>query len=259
MKTRVSTAAAVLLAASAGLGGCVSLLPKSEPAQLYRFEYRPAPGAPTIAGADCDRGRQTGVIATPPELPRAAAGDQILTFSGDEAAYVFASRWVAPARSLFDDAVEEAFQSSCAVRLVRRQDFGAGSVRLRLDIDRFEAVYPAGTSQKGKEAANAPPPVVTVSLKATLMNRGGDFGAEQLFRASQPAAENRVGAIVAAYSAAATQALTQVVGWTDSHAPEISARQDGPRPVMARPAPALGTRSTTTSTTSTSTSVQPQR
>jgi cholesterol transport system auxiliary component len=144
------------------------------------------------------------------------------------------------------------------VRLVRRQDAGAGSVRLRLDVDMFEAVYPAGTPQAGKAAETAAAPVVTVSFKATLMKRGGDFGAEKFFTASQPAGDNRVGAIVGAYSAATSQVLAQLTAWTDAQAPALSAQQDGPHPVMERPAPPLAVRSTSSSTTTT-TSVQAPR
>ena len=259
MKRALSIAA--VLAAASALSGCISLFPKTEPSQLYRFDYRAA----SAATPSCDRDRAVGVIVSPPEFPRAAGTDQLLTFAGDEAAFISSSRWVSPARNLFEDAVEEAFLQSCAVRLVRRQDFGAGSARLRLDVDRFEAVYPAGTAQTGKAAAAAPPPVITVSFKATITKRGGDFGAERFFKASQPAMENRVGPIVAAYSAASTKALSELTAWTDTQAVRIAAEQDGPSPAIARPAPPLpagalrGGSSTTTTTSSSSTTTQKPR
>ena len=86
--------ATVLLAVL--VSGCVTLLPKSQPAQLYRF------GVPTPAGAQATQ--QTGAFGvrlSDVALPAASGGNDILTLRGDEAAYVKDARWVSSATSLF--------------------------------------------------------------------------------------------------------------------------------------------------------------
>lgn len=224
-----------LAALGVGASGCVSLFPKTKPAQLYRFDY----AAPEAAA--CPQAGAVGVIVSPPLFPREAGGDQLLSVTGSQAAYIAESRWVSPAINLFQDAVEHAFQGSCAVRLVRRQDFGAGTATLRLDVDRFETDY----------SALGAVPTVKVTLKATLLKKGGDFAAEGFFTGSQAAADNRVGPIVTAYSAASTQALTALRAWTETNAARVAAQDtaDSASPSAAPPPPRLRSASTTTTTT----------
>ncbi len=218
MKTVRISAAAALAAVLFGAGGCVSLLPQSKPAQLYRFEYRPATAADGSAASRasaCDRAATVGVILPPANLPRAAQGDQILTVTGDQAAYIAESRWVSPAASLFQDALEAALQEGCGLRTVRRSDFGAGAATLRVDVDRFETDY----------AAPGSAPVVAVLFKATLLKRGGDFSAERVFKATDRAADNRVGAIVEAYSRATSATLRDLTTWVAAKAPAVAAQE----------------------------------
>jgi cholesterol transport system auxiliary component len=79
-----------------GLGGCVSLLPKAKPAQLYRFgaaDSTPPDGAvESRSGAD-----KIGVVLGTVGFPRASTSDGILTVTGDQTAYIAGVRWVAPA------------------------------------------------------------------------------------------------------------------------------------------------------------------
>ena len=225
-----------LAAWGVGAGGCISLFPKTKPSQLYRFDYSGPAMDP------CAQAGSTGVIVTPPLFPREVGGDQLLSVTGAETAYIAESRWVSPALSLFQDATEHAFQGSCAVRLVRRQDFGAGAATLRLDVDRFEADY----------AAAGAAPTVNVTVKATLLGKGGDFAAERFFMGSQAASDNRVGPIVAAYSAATTQALTALRAWTETNASKAAALTsdaDPPRPASPPPPRVRSTSSTTTTST----------
>jgi len=60
---------------------------------------------------------------------------------------------------------------------------------------------------------------VVVSLRASLTRPGGALIAAQTFTARQPAADNRVGPIVAAYDKAVIEVLGQVVAWTEGNAP----------------------------------------
>jgi cholesterol transport system auxiliary component len=195
-------AATCLLALT--LSGCITLLPKSKPAQLYRF------GVPTAAaGAPSAPGETIRVFLANGGFQREAAGERLLTITGERAAYIADARWVAPAEVLFDEAVANAFEAQPGrVRLVSRGGPGRAEAALRLDVRDFEARYGEG-----------PAPVVHVRLRAVLV-RSDDRtqAAEQVFEADAPASQNRVTAIVAAYDQALAKVLGEVVAWTNSSA-----------------------------------------
>ena len=191
------------LAGALALGGC-GLLGGGKPAVLYRFggsEAAPA-AAPTPGGRSVALANLT--------FADESEGDRVLTITGGEAAYIAQTRWVAPARDLFTSAAERAFDRA-GVRLVRRgQPFDTGS-SLILEVPTFEARY-----ENGAKAA----PVVVVEVRASLVT-----GTEQrllgetAYTARQPAADNRVGAIVEAFDVATRQALEHTAGWAASRAP----------------------------------------
>lgn len=184
------------------LSGCVTLLPKSKPSQLYRFGVSAAASAPSRADA-------ISVFRAAGNFPREAAGDRLLTITGARAAYIADARWVAPAEVLFDEAVANAFEAqSGRVRLVSRGGPGRADAALRLDVRNFEARFGEG-----------PAPVVHVRIRAVLV-RGPDRAqaVEQVFDAEAPAEQNRVTAIVAAYDRALAKVLGEVVAWTNSSA-----------------------------------------
>jgi cholesterol transport system auxiliary component len=201
---RVIAAGAALWLA-AGLGGCISLLPKSKPVQLYRFGDMPAAEASPVSA------RGVGVVLGPIGFPREAVGDQLLAVTGNTAAYIGGARWVAPAAVLFQEDAERAFDRQAkAVRLLQRGEFGQARATLRLDVRTFEARYDAGP---------AAAPTIAVSLHATLLGIDSRLLDERTFEVRQPAADNRVGAIVQAFDQATTQVLGQVIGWADQVAP----------------------------------------
>ncbi len=201
MKTRAIGSGMVALA----LGGCVSLLPAPPPTQLYRF-------GPDAAEAPPDRppAPGPGVVLAEVSLPAASTGDQILTLTGDRAAYVAGARWVTPAVQMFREDAERAFaERARRVRLLHRGEIAAAAAVLRLDVADFEVRY---------AAADAPPAVV-VSLRANLARADGGGLQQRGFTARQAAAENRVSAIVRAFDVATARVLGQVVAWTDAAAP----------------------------------------
>ena len=223
---------AVCALGAALLAGCVSLLPKQAPVQLYRFgdtDVQPAGAAAASTPRPVGRGQDTlGVILTQVSLPRAAEGDGLLTTRGDEAAYIAEARWVAPAAVMFQENAQRAFAERAArVRLIGRSDVAAASVLLRLDVTEFDARYDRST-----DAA----PRVVVSLRATLASADGRRLLQQGFTASRPAAQDRVSAIVAAYDAAVQAVLGQVVVWTDAGAPQLASALDpsAPTPLLPR-------------------------
>jgi cholesterol transport system auxiliary component len=203
--TRALLRLAALGACAVALGGCISLLPKSKPAQLYRFgqAVAAAPAAPSAAA------RTVGVFRTNGTFESAAADDRILTVTGGKAAFIAQSRWVAPASVLFDEAVAAAFDAAPGhVRLVSRGQQGKFAYALRLDMRQFETVYatPDGA------------PTVVVRLHAALSRTDLSIAGEQEFEARVPAGDNRVGAIVAAYDKAVADVIGKLVAWTNTTA-----------------------------------------
>lgn len=210
---RLASALRLAAVAAAGLGltGCISLFPKSNPAQLYRFgtEVAAPAGAPQTAA-------RIGlhVYTT---FDRASEGDRILTATGNETAYIAGSRWVSPASVLFDEAMQRAFEGQGSpFRLLRPGDMAPDTLKLMLVVESFEADYGEG----GKGA-----PTVVVRIRAAIDRARSPTAAPapiQVFEARVPASDNRVGAIVQAYDAATSQALSQLLTWSAAQAPQIS-------------------------------------
>lgn len=199
--SRRLTAAALALAAIA-LSGCISLFPKTEPAQLYRFEAKaPAPAAAS--------GPLFGVQRLGISFPRASGGDRILTVNDKgEAAYIAGARWVSPASVLFDDEVTAAFQGAGRARLIGRGEVIKADYSLKLDVTTFEAHY-----DRGPKGA----PEIVVSVRGVITrNQDRALVGERVFTANVRAAENRVGAIVPAFNTALTQVLGQLVAWVNA-------------------------------------------
>jgi cholesterol transport system auxiliary component len=197
-------AAAALLAAGLALGGCITLFPKSSPVQLYRF----GDTAPAVDAKAAAQGAPFSLHRTAIVFERAALSDAILTSNGTETAYLAGARWVAPATVLFDEEVDRAFHAAGGpAQLVPRGEMGAGGASLKLDVEIFEARYSGG-----KDAA----PTVVVRLHA-LLARVNDRQvlAEKVFDVQKPAEANRIGPIVAAFDAAATDAVGQLVAWAE--------------------------------------------
>jgi len=190
-------------AAALALSGCVSLLPKGKPAQLYRFGQTAA-AAPAAPGP-----RTIGVFRTNGSFEDAAANDRILTVTGGRAAFIAESRWVSPASVLFDEAVTNAFEAAPGkVRLLARGQQGRFAYALRLDMRQFETVYPS------PDAA----PTVVVRLHAALSKSDQTNAGEQDFEARVAAGDNRVSAIAAAYDKAVADVLGKLTAWTNATA-----------------------------------------
>lgn len=203
---RIFAAAALAL----GLSACVSLLPKTKPADLYRF------GQPTSTepGSDTASPGQVGVFRANSLFPREAGGDRILTVTSGKVAYVAETRWVVPATTLWDQAVLAAFDADAGrVRLISRGEPASVAYQLRLDVRNFEARY-----DQGSKAA----PTVVVRVRAAMTSSGSrGLVGERIFERQVKASENRVSAIVPAYDAAVAAVLKDVVAWTNELAKPV--------------------------------------
>ena len=192
-------------ACALAVSACVSLLPKTKPAHLYRFGQSAGAEAVTATPGEI------GVFRTNATFQRESAGDRLLTVEGGKIAYVAETRWVAPAAVLWDEAVLAAFDADGGpVRIISRGEPATAAYVLRLDVRNFEARY-----LNGPKLA----PTVVVRVRAA-MTRGADRGlvAERIFEKQVPAADNRVGAIVPAYDKAVAEVLGDVVAWTTEQA-----------------------------------------
>lgn len=192
-------------ASALALSACVSLLPKTKPAHLYRF------GQPVAASTVDTAVGDVGVLRTNAAFQRESAGDRLLTITNGKAAYVADTRWVVPAAVLWDQAVVSAFDADPGpVRLVARGEPAPTPYILRLDVRNFETQY-----DKGAKAA----PLIVVRVRAAMTSTTdrGVVG-EKMFEARVRAGDNRVTAIVPAYDRAVGDVLSEVVAWTNANA-----------------------------------------
>lgn len=196
----VALAAALLM-----LGGCVSLFPKEAPAQLYRFGSAVPVPQPPAATAQSRFAVQALII----DFNRSAAGDQILTVNGNEAAYIKGARWVNGASTLFEQALANAFDASQGpARLMARGEPVRPDYFLKLDVRVFEARYLQGRGS---------PPTIVVQVYAA-MSQPSDRSllGQRLFAVSIHAADDRMGAIATAFDQAVSQVLGQLIKWVDA-------------------------------------------
>lgn len=199
-----------LSACALALSGC-AILRGAEPAQLYRFGQSSADEpAPAAAPAAANR---VGVLHAPGAFQREASGDRILTVTGGRVAYIAETRWVAPAQTLFNQAVVAGFDAAEGpARLVSRGEPSQAAYVLRLDVRNFETRY-----DQGPKAA----PIVVVRVSATLSPQRAQLVREEMFEAQVRATDNRVTAIVDAYDQAVAEVLDKVVAWTNDEAKPV--------------------------------------
>nr|WP_221247823.1 ABC-type transport auxiliary lipoprotein family protein [Brevundimonas basaltis] len=181
------------------------MLSSPDPVQTYRF------GGPAADGAAAE-----GRIALVPvnlrrvEFPEAVEGDRILGVTGTETAYIAGARWVSPAADLYMESLENAFSAQATrVRVIGPRELSRGERSLNVDVRAFEARY---------DAPGLAPMVVVTARARLLALPDRTVAAERTFTVQQPAAANRISAIVEAFDIATRDLNTQIVAWTDAHA-----------------------------------------
>lgn len=189
------------VAAAGLLSGC-ALLKSPPPVQTYRFGGLPAAASAAPAGAPVQ------VLLRRIEFPQATEGDKLLGVTGTETAYIKGARWVSDARDLYTASLESAFAAqSSRVRLIGPREMTPATRALALDVRAFEARY----------AAPGAAPTVVVTVRARMLTMPDrDVSAEQVFTVEQPAAANRVSAIVDAFDIATRDLNARIVAWTDA-------------------------------------------
>lgn len=201
---RLSIKVAGAAVGALALAGC-ALLSSPDPVQSYRFG---GPAAANMAAEGQSNLRQVSLRRV--QFPEAVEGDKILGVTGTETAYIAGARWVSPAADLYMESLENAFAAQATrVRLIGPRELTRGERSLDVDMRAFEARY---------EAPGAVPTVVVTARARLLMLPDRSVAAERTFTVQQPAAANRVSAIVEAFDVASRDLNTQIVAWTDANA-----------------------------------------
>lgn len=185
---------------AAGLGGCITILPKSAPVQLYSF------GSANLAATPAKPGAVDVALAVP-SFRRDSQGDLLLTRTGDEVAYIGGARWVAPAVTLFQEETVRVFMAKPrAVRLRGPSEAFRSKAILHLSVRDFEVRY--------ARPGTAPTVVLTVVARLSDLN-GAHDAVEQVFHVERPVNENRVSVIVRGFDDAVDDVLEQTASFTE--------------------------------------------
>ena len=193
-----------LIGMTLSLAGCAGLLHSTAPAlQLYVL---PAPPSPAAVPAAMSAG-PTLRVARPLPGPGLNTDRIALLRPGNRLDYYAGSRWSAPLADVVGDlqlAVLHADPAWSAV-VDERSALNTDYV-LQTSIDRFAAEYPTG----------AGPPQVWVRLQCLLIRRAdgavlGSFAVQT----SHPALENHMASVIAAFSAAAGEAVVAAMAQSD--------------------------------------------
>jgi cholesterol transport system auxiliary component len=198
----------VALATVLSVAGCTSGLLRSHaaPVRQYVLHITAAPAARSDATA------REGVAARPSLRvlqPLPAPGldtDHIaLELAGNRMDYYAAVRWNGPVPDVVAGLALDSLRDSPAWGAI----VGPGSpfnadYQLQISVSHFEADYSAG----GGAADSGAAPVIHVSLNCLLTRRAdGAIVASFTAQSRQPARENRMGGVVAAFEAAVNEAL----------------------------------------------------
>jgi cholesterol transport system auxiliary component len=204
------------------MGGCAGSLfeTKVAPPTLYLLSAAraaPAPAAvdgpaPAAVGARSGAGSRSGaeqmadLAVLKPQVRVGLDNDRIAALYPDRHLdYFAAARWSGPLDEVVQGLVVQFFQARAGLRNVSGDASAfASAYWLEIEVADFQAEY----SSAGPDAG---PPDVHVHLLARIGSSGdrriiARFDAD----ARQPAAANRLGAIVDAYERAANQALTEI-------------------------------------------------
>ena len=182
------------------LSGCISLFPKADPIQLYRFGGTglSQAQAPASIGPKINYVRSGGTFAL------ASASDGILTTTGTEVAYLSGARWAQPAPVLFEEALVRAFSINAGpARLIIRGEPARAAYSLRLDVQQFEAVY----DRPGESA-----PEVRIDVHLVVVRPSDRVVIyDQVLSIRARARGSHVSDIIAAFDVAVAQALTAII------------------------------------------------
>lgn len=190
----------VTLAVALSLASACSILPKAEPADVYRL---PSTQASRVApqGAEASWSLRVNKplasdILNSPRIAVVPQGDLISTYKG--------VRWSDPAPLLLRNRILDAFQRDGRVP------------RLSADDSNLQADYElAGELQAFQSEYSAEGLVVLIRYDARLVQgRTQRILASQRFEVRQPLGDRQVPAVVSGFGAASDRLMAQLVTWT---------------------------------------------
>jgi cholesterol transport system auxiliary component len=187
-----------LLAGFTLLGAC-SILPKSEPFDIYRLPEAQSSVATSHAAAQRWSLRlnkpQASEVLNSPNIAVIPQGDVIISYKG--------SRWSDPAPVLLRNRLLDGFQRDGRVTLLSTDDSN-----FQADLELGGSLQAFQTEYQGTSAS------VVVRLDALLV-RGYDqrILASKRFEVRQPLSDVKVPAVVAGFGQASDQLTAQVVAW----------------------------------------------
>ena len=191
------------LGAALALAGCASLFVPA-PRRLYRLTA-PRDFPPTLPHSTAELAIERPQAPAGIDVSRIALARSPLTLD-----YYADAEWTDRVPDLIQDLLLDAFENSGALTAVDR---GSAGVRadfvLGTEIRHFEAVY-------GGEGA--PPQAWVEIIVRLVMARGRAIAGQKRFGRRVAASANDVPAIVAAFDAATTAVLRDIVVWTVGNA-----------------------------------------
>jgi cholesterol transport system auxiliary component len=184
------------------ISGCVTVLPKADPIQLYSFDFNPelvAPAAQDFAGD------VTAILLSPIAFSAEAGGDRLISRENYELSYIGGARWSVPATDLFKQAVINGFSSQA--RKVRLETRGGVMAIYRLDItvSRFEVGY---TKHKASVLIAGEARLIRLKDKATV--------ATTALSRTLIIPKNKVSNIVEGYEKGASEIIAELVLFCES-------------------------------------------
>jgi ABC-type uncharacterized transport system auxiliary subunit len=195
-----------VLALGVGLSACSGLLRSTQSAVQRYVLQLPAPAAAPGAASGPAAARPTLRIARPVPAPGLDTDRIALLRPGNRLDYYVGGRWSGPLAEVLSEQQVSAFGSDAAWSAVADERTGLNAdYLLQTSIRQFAAEY-----------TDAPAPQVRVALNCLLIRRVdgallGSFAVSEM----QQADANRMGSVVAAFSAATARALAAVVARSD--------------------------------------------
>ena len=187
-----------LLGAGLTLIGACSILPKSEPSDVYRLPAAPAPAStnvPTQSWSLRLNKWQASEALNRPSIAVIPQGDVISSYKG--------SRWSDPAPVLLRNRLLDGFQRDGRVTLLSTDDSN-----FQADLELGGSLQAFQTEYQGAQAS------VVVRVDALLV-RGYDqrILASRRFEERQPLSAVQVPAVVAGFGQASDRLTAKVVAW----------------------------------------------
>lgn len=189
------------------LTGCITLLPKTKPAQLYRFGYAPElveQKAQAAGTAGAVGKTPVGIVFGTVTFPQDSAGDRIVTVEGNEVAYVAEARWTSAASGMFKNAISTGFARGGQTVTLEPRGPTAANFRLDISVRKFETDY------------DHKRPTVSVALDVRLIRLSDRMVVGQKFISADVAVRKSDMSLMAdGYNQATTQVVTGLIDFSE--------------------------------------------